>query len=357
MCNSFSRLLRLFHRYLRHLGKQFRFLVRNGWKLWPLRLWIEHLAQLPINSSNPKASTMASNTTQAFPPLSSPSCHLVPQEPLLSYLSDNILAIVLPTIVYAIAGAFFHLLDTYNLFSSYRIHPSEDELKRNHVTKWQCLQAVVRYHIMQISIALLLNQWGGNEPTMVGDESCRILSTAGKIIYARNFVPMMLAILGIDAKRLGTAMRGTSVGLAQVLSGDYLSSNMQNHGFTALELSLAKFIVNFGVPAFQYFIALTVVDTWIYFTHRLCHVNRTLYRNPHPLSPISAELSLISCSYRYRPRPTPPHLRLLRLRRRLRTLARDPLPRHLQLRISGRDSPAFGTAKYAVWFVCDYKDY
>ena len=221
---------------------------------------------------------MASNTTNTALRPATTSCSLKPQAPLMPGLSDNILAIVLPTIVYAIAGGFFHLLDSYSLFSKYRIHPSEDELKRNHVTKWQCLQTVVRYHVIQISIGLLLNI--GSEPTMTGDESCQMQRIAGVMSNARNLIPMALAVLGIDAKRLAFATKDTSAGLAQVLAGDYLTSGdlARNAHFTRLELSMAKIVVYIGKPLFQYLVALTVVDTWIYFTHRLCHVNKTLYR-------------------------------------------------------------------------------
>ena len=107
------------------------------------------------------------------------------------------------------------------------------------------------------------------------------------ISYARNLIAMTLAIVGIDAKKLGVAMKGTSAGLAQVLAGDYLSGE-QNRGFTSFELSLAKLVIFIGVPMFQYLVALTVVDTWIYFTHRLCHVNKTLYRKP-PLPPCTQD--------------------------------------------------------------------
>lgn len=221
---------------------------------------------------------MASNTTIPLPPTSTPSCTLVAQKALVPGISDNILAIILPTIVYAIAGGFFHLLDVYGLFSNFRIHPSEDELKRNHVTKWQCLQTVVRYHIIQISIGLLLNI--GNGPTMVEDENCQIQRVAGVISNARRLVPMALTVLGIDAKRLAIATTETSAGLAQVLAGDHLSgrTGLQDTSFTRVETALARFFVHIGKPLFQYFVALTVVDTWIYFTHRLCHVNKTLYR-------------------------------------------------------------------------------
>ena len=224
------------------------------------------------------ALAMAPNTTSTFPSTATQSCTLVPQAPLLDGISDNVLAIVLPTIVYAVAGGFFHLVDVYNLFSQYRIHPSEDEIKRNRVTKWQVLQAVVRYHIMQISTGLLLNM--DNGPPMVGDEGCRINRIASIISHARNLIPMALAAIGVDAKGLANAIEGTSVGLAQVLAGDYLTgtNEMRSSGFSAFELTLAKLVVSVGVPAFQYLLALAVVDTWIYFTHRLCHVNKFLYR-------------------------------------------------------------------------------
>ncbi|KAL9600224.1 MAG: hypothetical protein Q9179_003290 [Wetmoreana sp. 5 TL-2023] len=224
---------------------------------------------------------MAANFTTS-PTSPSPACALHPQEPLLPWVSDNVLAIVLPTVVYAISGAFFHLLDTYELFGGYRIHPSEDELKRNHVTRWECFKAVVRYHVMQISIGLLLNY--GNGPMMVGDEHCKIQEAASTIRSLRNLIPMALATLGINPKQLSIATAGTSTTLAQVIGGTYPPGNkdqLDSNGFTNVELSLAKLAVNVAIPALQYLLALVVVDTWIYFTHRLCHVNRTLYRIVH----------------------------------------------------------------------------
>lgn len=236
---------------------------------------------------------MATKITASFSPSSSPSCVLVPQEPLLPWISDNVLAIVLPTVVYAVAGAFFHLLDVYELFDNYRIHPSQDELKRNHVTRWQCLQTVVRYHAMQIVIGLLLSY--GNGPPMVRDEACNIHQAATVLRSIPNPIPLLLNTIGIDARQLSQSTRASSATLAQIIGGNYQpvnntiralnssSSDFVNssNDFTDLELTLAKFSVNVLTPALQYLIALIVVDTWIYFTHRLCHVNRTLYRLVH----------------------------------------------------------------------------
>ncbi|KAI4277630.1 MAG: hypothetical protein L6R38_005413 [Xanthoria sp. 2 TBL-2021] len=190
---------------------------------------------------------------------------------------DNVLAIILPTIVYTVAGAFFHILDTYGLFSNHRIHPSEEELKRNHVTKWECLKSVVRYHIMQISIGLILDH--GNGPAMIGDEACKPHSIALTIRNLRNIIPMLLTILGIDAKQLSLLTSSTSPTFAQFLAGS--TSTIPDDTPTSLELTLAKLALNYLSPASQYALALIIVDTWIYFTHRLCHTNRTLYRLVH----------------------------------------------------------------------------
>lgn len=224
---------------------------------------------------------MISNSTKDFHSSPAPLCILSAQPPLIPGIPDHVLAVVLPTIVYAVAGAFFHLLDTYGLFSSYRIHPSEAELKRNHVTKWQCLQGVVRYHVMQISIGLLLGYADG--PPMVTDVACQIHRAATVISHARNVIPIALGLMGIDAKRIGIATEGMSGRLARVIGGDYMTGEnvLQHPGFTALEVSLAKFVVYVGLDLIQYLVALAVVDTWIYFTHRLCHVNKTLYRIVH----------------------------------------------------------------------------
>ncbi|KAL8959297.1 MAG: hypothetical protein Q9193_003820, partial [Seirophora villosa] len=208
---------------------------------------------------------------------------------LLVTILDNVLAIVLPTIVYAVAGGFFHLLDTYELFGNYRIHPTEDELKRNRITRWECLKGVVRYHVIQISIGLLLNH--GASPPMVGDEACRIHDAANMIHNARRIIPAILNTIGIDAKQLSHAAQGTSPTLASIIGGGggggdltsiITSPNQpaQNH-LTSFDFALATFTTNILVPALQYLVALIVVDTWIYFTHRLCHVNRTLYRLVH----------------------------------------------------------------------------
>ncbi|KAI4178572.1 MAG: hypothetical protein L6R41_008329, partial [Letrouitia leprolyta] len=225
---------------------------------------------------------MVLTTTISFETSLAPSCVLVPQQSLFTWISDNTLAVILPSIVYVVAGAFFHLLDAYQVFNSYRIHPSEDELKRNHVTKWQCFKAAVRYHIMQISIGLLLIYNDG--PAMTGDEVCKIEHTATVLRSSYKIIPILLNILGINASQLSQATRSTSITLAQIIDPSIMvepTANPLSSPLTSTELLLAKLYTRLITPFFQYFLALIVVDTWIYFTHRLCHANLTLYRLVH----------------------------------------------------------------------------
>ena len=220
------------------------------------------------------------NATNAFNVSSSPSCTLVPQPPLIPGISDAVLSTFLPTVVYIIACGFFYWLDTQELFTQYRIHPTEEDLKRNHVSRLQCLQGVARYHLMQISIGLLLGYGAG--PEMVGNKSCNVHRWAVRIRHARRLIPWVLAAIGIDAKGLAVATSGKSAALAQFLAGgpgSFLGSeSLQAHSFTSGELRVADFVESVLVPAVQFLVALAVVDTWIYFTHRLCHINQMLYR-------------------------------------------------------------------------------
>ncbi|KAL9110300.1 MAG: hypothetical protein Q9187_008073, partial [Circinaria calcarea] len=225
------------------------------------------------------------NATYDFNASSNPSCTPIPQPALISGISDAVLATVLPTVVYVVACGFFYWLDRQQLFTQYRIHPTEEDLKRNHVSRLECFQGVARYHLMQISIGLLLSYGAG--PEMVANKSCDVHRWAGRVRYARTLVPWILASVGIDAKGLAFATSGKSATLAQFLAGGPASfaglNSSQPLGFTSAELFVANLVETFLVPAVQFFVALAVVDTWIYFTHRLCHVNKTLYRKFFPL--------------------------------------------------------------------------
>lgn len=210
---------------------------------------------------------------------SPPSCVFASRPSLVSGVSDHVLGTFLPTLVYIVANAVFHVISKLDLLSRYRIHPTNDELRRNHVSRSRCLRGVIRYHIMQIALGLLLIC--GSETEKVGNHQCGVDEWAVTISRIRGVMSGILALAGIDACRLSLA-----IGQAPVLCR-FFGRNQDEVGrqrtpsmpaFSDAELALASFMTSVVVPATQFLIALAVVDTWVYFTHRVCHVNKTLYR-------------------------------------------------------------------------------
>lgn len=220
------------------------------------------------------------NATSAFYLPPPPTCHLTLRPSLIPGVSDHVLGTVLPTLVYIIASGFFYWLSEHDILSQYRIHPSEEDLRRNHVSRFQCLRVVVRYHLMQIATGLLLSY--GEGPELTGNHTCDVYRCAVRVRHAQRAIPWVLALVGVDVKGLALATYIKSAGLAQLIAGNSMAFSESNPrqalAFTTSEFLLGEFIVSYAVPAAQFLVALSVVDTWIYFTHRLCHVNKTLYR-------------------------------------------------------------------------------
>lgn len=198
-----------------------------------------------------------------FPP---PTCVTGPRDPLVPGISDHTLATILPTLAYAVASVIFHIIGQLDLLNRYRIHPSKEELQRNHVSKFRCLLGVIRYHAMQIVVGMFLSY--NAEPEMIGNEACEIHSLEGLISRLRKTVPLGLAVFGLDSKGIAAVIQKLPKPLPSIHSS----------GFTPIDMFFAHVLVSLVVPAMRFFVALAIVDTWIYFTHRLCHINKTLYR-------------------------------------------------------------------------------
>lgn len=229
-----------------------------------------------------------SNLTDSSSFSSSPSCVLYPRSPLLPGIPDHTLGVVLPTLVYIVGSIVFFIFNELEWFSSYRIHPFKDDLYRNRVSRFGCLLNVIRYHIIQIGIGLLLTR--NNEPELVGMGACEIFSWAQRVRKCFMAVPLALKLLGLDTQGLALKLHKSPF-LSQILanSQNVLSSPV----LTTIEWNFARIIVSLVIPAIQFLVYLAVVDTWIYFLHRICHVNKTLYRMYH-LS--SREYLYFNCS-------------------------------------------------------------
>lgn len=230
---------------------------------------------------------MAVNASVAFdlPPL--PSYTLSVREPLISPIPDNYLALILPIVAYWGMSMIYHFLDVNNYFERYRLHTPAELLKRNRVTRWEVVRDVVLQQIIQTLAGMAVAYFDPVET--VGREEYDVAVWAQRIRFLQKAIPPVLALVGVDAAGLANSMsQNGHTMLAGVLAGGSYPHIVQSvildsgakvtaPAFTSWELSLAGFIYWYFVPALQFLLAVSIVDTWQYFLHRAMHMNRWLY--------------------------------------------------------------------------------
>ncbi|OMO82427.1 Fatty acid hydroxylase [Corchorus olitorius] len=133
-------------------------------------------------------------------------------------ISDELLGIFVPILVYWIYSGIYMAFGTS--LDNYKLHSEEDEKHKNLVSKWQVLRGVLLTQSLQAFGAFLLFMGTGeNEKTE-------------------------------DSASASTATKPTS-------------------------------FIDIIVIGRQFVIAMLVLDTWTYFTHRFLHQNKFLYRHLH----------------------------------------------------------------------------
>lgn len=231
----------------------------------------------------PLPAAVMANSTNALPPL--PEYTLQPLPPLLPWISDAYLALAMPIIGYWAWSGIFHFIDVYDLFPQYRLHTPAEVLKRNHVTRWECFRDVIFQQIIQtifgVSMSLL-----DDEPTF-GKDDYNVAWYAQSIRVAQRAIPPVLATIGLNSAELASKITTSHPMLAGALSGGMYSGLLQTMTiegqetlvptFAAWELTAAKILYWFCIPALQFYIGVLIVDTWEYFLHRAMHMNKWLY--------------------------------------------------------------------------------
>ena len=180
----------------------------------------------------------------------------------------------------------FHWIDTKDLFSQYRLHTPAEVLKRNHVSRWEVVRDVVLQQIIQTLVGTVL---GMTEPDDVyGKENYDVAVWARRIRIMQRALPGLLSLFSINANGLAKNMAGSYPTLAGALSGGVYPSLteavlLSNGGhvsipsFATWELSAAKAMYWYIIPAVQFGVGIFIVDTWQYFLHRAMHMNKWLY--------------------------------------------------------------------------------
>ena len=226
-------------------------------------------------------------TTSNVPPL--PEYVLAPRPSLVTGVSDQVLVVILPVVVYWIVSGFFHVLDTYDLCSQYRLHTPAELLKRNHVSQFDVLKDVILQQIIQMAFSFMLSAFDPVETD--GDESYRVAAWAQRIRLAQQYLPQALAVLGMNSIKLSSDLMSTHPTVAGLLRGGHYpdltqmimtpSDILTVPAFASWELLLAKSIYHFIIPAIQFIVAIVWLDTWQYFWHRWMHMNKFLYNTLH----------------------------------------------------------------------------
>jgi sphinganine C4-monooxygenase len=218
-----------------------------------------------------------SNVTASseLPPL--PSYTLTPTPSILPGVSNTLLQLLLPIVAYWAFSLFYHFLDTYNIFSQYRLHTPAEVLKRNHVSRYEVVRDVIVQQIVQTAFGLLIAAMDPIE--MTGMQPYDVAVWARRIRLWQRAVPQGLDLLGFDASTFAKQIQHTDPTLAGILAGGRYSQPAPV--LQAWEVVAAKAIYWWLIPAIQFTVAMFIVDTWQYFLHRAMHMNKWLYTTLH----------------------------------------------------------------------------
>jgi len=245
-------------------------------------------------SSNP---TVANSTYLSdLPPL--PSYALEPVPPLVPFISDFYLSLVLPIAAYWIVALFFHYIDVYDIWPQYRLHTPAEIITRNHVSRYEVARDVIIQQIIQTIVGTILSL---SEPEELrGKEDYDIALWAQRIRIAQRALPQLLGILGLNAATISKNVAGSHPLLAGALAGGKypflttgldVASGTPVPAFASWEMLVAKTMYWYAVPAAQFMLAIFIVDTWQYFLHRAMHMNKWLYSK---LSSYSSQLAVLT---------------------------------------------------------------
>lgn len=141
----------------------------------------------------PPIPIMNSTTTPVINP-ALPPYTLHPLPPLLPFISDAHLLLVLPTIAYWAYGILFYLIDQYDYLPQYRLHTPAEFLKRNHVPVSQVVSNVLIYQAFTAVIGIALS----GDADLYGMEEYHIAIWANRLHTVQNFAPAPFRLIGVS---------------------------------------------------------------------------------------------------------------------------------------------------------------
>lgn len=227
---------------------------------------------------------MANQTVHDMP--HPPTYTLTPVPPLLPWLSDFHLSLLLPIAAYWLMSLIFFLISAFDLFAQHRLHTPEEFKRRNRVSAAQVLRSVLLQQAIQTGLGLLIGYL-----TAPGDfrgrEEYDVVLWAGWVRRAGSTVPWVLTALGVDAGTLGQKLQAyhhhAAVTVPALKASLFFFGRDAASGYhyTVWEMWAARTMYWVGEPAARFGLAVFFSDSWQYFWHRLMHSNQWMYRNMH----------------------------------------------------------------------------
>jgi sphinganine C4-monooxygenase len=232
--------------------------------------------------------TVLSNASTMYdlPPL--PSYTLYPVKPLISFIPDFYLSLILQIAAYWIVSLFFHYIDVMDVWPQYRLHTPAEILKRNHVSRYEVARDVIVQQIIQTIVGAVLALT--EPPEMFGREDYDIARWATRLRIAQRALPQLLGLVGLNAAAISKNVSRSHPMLAGILAGGKYPSLITGldvvsgspiPAFAAWEIFTAKALYWYIIPVMQFLLAIVIVDTWQYFLHRAMHMNKWLYTTFH----------------------------------------------------------------------------
>src|SRR5947209_7654203 len=100
-----------------------------------------------VNMSSVITTATNDSSLSVLPPL--PSYTLTPVHPLIPFIPDFYLSLILPIAAYWLLSLFFHYIDVNDIWPQYRLHAPAEILKRNHVSRYEVARDVIIQQIIQ----------------------------------------------------------------------------------------------------------------------------------------------------------------------------------------------------------------
>lgn len=202
---------------------------------------------------NPRLTILAASAARPTPAMR--WCHLYElyyRMASFTGLEASHWAILSPVITYWIVSGFYELLDTFNLFSQYRIRPrsvdrNEFESRRNLVSRRAVLRHVLTYQGVQTVLLFAATAWFPSG--MKEDNTDNFRSTPNIVAFPKVLIELLPLSIRPGVTQLSIRITSTLLLLARQL------------------------------------LALVVLDTWVFWMHYIEHQNTWLYSIPPPSSP------------------------------------------------------------------------